>query len=151
MYKVGIVTVSDRCSQGLAEDKSGPKLVETVQKMGSEWLVTLQSIIPDEKDQIQNLLKDWSEKCALILTTGGTGFAPRDVTPEATKEILERETPGLVHAMMSGSLAVTPMAMLSRLTAGIRGKCLIINLPGNTKGAYENFSFVIPALKVMKL
>ena len=79
--------------------------------------------------------------------SGGTGFSPRDVTPEATKSILEREAPGLVHAMMSGSLSVTPMAMLSRLTAGIRAKTLIVNLPGNMKGAAENFKFVIPALK----
>ena len=88
------------------------------------------------------MLIDWSDVKGLnlIVTTGGTGFAPRDVTPEATKEVIERETPGLVHTMMSGSLNVTPMAMLSRMLSGIRGKTLIVNLPGNTKGAVENFS-----------
>ena len=85
---------------------------------------------------------EWSDRkeVNLILTTGGTGFAPRDVTPEATREVIDRETPGLVHAMMSGSLNITPMAMLSRLLCGIRGRTLIVNLPGNTKGAVENFS-----------
>ena len=88
---------------------------------------------------------DWSDnkEVNLIITTGGTGFAPRDVTPEATKEIIDREAHGLVHAMMAGSLNVTPMAMLSRLVCGIRGKTLIVNLPGNTKGAVENFSVSI--------
>ena len=110
--------------------------------LGSDWIVTQRSIIPDEKDQIKDLLTDWSDVKGLnlIVTTGGTGFAPRDVTPEATKEVIERETPGLVQTMMSGSLKVTPMAMLSRLTSGIRGKTLIVNLPGNTKGAVEYFS-----------
>lgn len=147
-YNVGILTVSDRCSQGQAEDKSGPKLAEIVQQeLG--WNVEEQAIVADEKPLIQQKLIQWSdqEKLSLILTTGGTGFAPRDVTPEATKEVLEKEALGLVHAMMSGSLAVTPMAMLSRLTAGIRGQSLIINLPGNTKGAAENFRFALPALK----
>ena len=150
MYKVGVLTVSDRCSQGKAIDKSGPKLVEVVHnELGKDWIVVTQAIVPDEQEKIKEILINWSDKAklALILTTGGTGFAPRDVTPEATKEVLEREALGLVHAMMSGSLAVTPMAMLSRLTAGIRNKTLIINLPGNTKGAVENFQFTIPALK----
>ena len=111
-------------------------------KKGSEWLVTQCAIIPDEKEKIKALLIDWSDnkEVSLIITTGGTGFAPRDVTPEATKEVIDRETPGLVHAMMTGSLHVTPMAMLSRLVCGIRGKTLVVNLPGNTKGAVENFS-----------
>ena len=142
-YLVGVATISDRCSAGHAEDKSGPKLVDFIREaLGSEWVVTQRSIIPDEQDQIKDLLIDWADVkgLTLILTTGGTGFAPRDVTPEATKKVIERETPGLVHAMMSGSLNVTPMAMLSRLTSGIRGKTLIVNLPGNTKGAVENFS-----------
>eukprot|EP00093_Oithona_nana_P010964 10964.XXX_314233_311586_1 [CDS] Oithona nana genome sequencing. len=147
---LGVATISDRCSSGQAEDKSGPKLVDFIREaLGSDWIVTQRSIIPDEKDQIKDLLTDWSDVKGLnlIVTTGGTGFAPRDVTPEATKEVIERETPGLVQTMMSGSLKVTPMAMLSRLTSGIRGKTLIVNLPGNTKGAVENFSFITKALK----
>ena len=114
-YLVGVATISDRCSSGQAEDKSGPKLVDFIREaLGSDWIVTHRSIIPDEKDQIKDLLIDWSDVKGLnlIVTTGGTGFAPRDVTPEATKEVIERETPGLVHTMMSGSLNVTPMAML---------------------------------------
>jgi len=153
-YSVGILTISDRCSRGEAEDKSGPKLVETIKELSNatsnvNWTVTRQAIIPDEKDIIKKTLIELCDdyKLSLILTTGGTGFAPRDVTPEATKEVIEREAPGLVHAMMTGSLKVTPMAMLSRLTCGIRGKSLIVNLPGNTKGAVENFQFIIPALK----
>ena len=142
-YLVGIVTISDRCSQGQATDKSGPKLADFVEEeLSQDWCVTQRAIIPDEKELIKELFIDWSDKKGLnlILSTGGTGFAPRDVTPEATKEVIDREAPGLTHAMMSGSLNITPMAMLSRLVCGIRGKTLIVNLPGNTKGALENFS-----------
>ena len=97
MYKVGVLTISDRCSVGQAEDKSGPKLVEIVHKdLGQDWLVTHKAIVPDEKDQIKSTLIDWSDnaRLALILTTGGTGFAPRDVTPEATNEVIERSALG---------------------------------------------------------
>ncbi|XP_059487710.1 gephyrin isoform X2 [Neocloeon triangulifer] len=141
MITFGVLTVSDRCSAGTAEDKSGPalvKLLDAQQKFQCQVVQT--SIVPDEKSTIEAVLKDWADTLHLdvVLTTGGTGFAPRDVTPEATKAILDIEAPGICIAMLKASLDVTPMAMLSRGVAGVRGKTLIINLPGSPKGALEN-------------
>jgi len=143
----GILTVSDRSSRGERADASGPALVNLVQRNG--WNVTSQGIVPDDVIEIQKILKNWADSGSVdvILTTGGTGFAPRDVTPEATRAVVERLTPGLDEAMRLASLKVTPYAMLSRAVSGIRKRTIIINLPGSPKGASENLQVVIPALE----
>ena len=146
--RVGVLTVSDRSSRGEREDVSGPVLVRTVtETLG--FSVAQYAIVPDEQDRIEATLCDWADglQLDLILTTGGTGFAPRDVTPEATMAVVERPAPGLAEAMRSASLSVTPHAMLSRAVAGIRGRTLIINLPGSPKAARENLDTVAPALR----
>ena len=145
--RIAILTVSDRSSQGVREDLSGPALEKVVIKNG--WRVEEKHIVPDEKLDIQAVLKGWtaSDSIDVILSTGGTGFAPRDITPEATKEIIERETPGLVEAMRAESLKITKNAILSRAVAGIRGSTLIINLPGSPKAAVENFEVIAPVLE----
>ena len=144
--QVGILTISDRSFRGEREDVSGPALLRLVQDTG--WFVTMTAILPDEESAIRERLTAWADNAGLdvILTTGGTGFAPRDVTPEATRAVIERETPGLAEAMRAESLKVTPHAMLSRIVTGIRKKTLIINLPGSPKGAVENLQVVIPVL-----
>jgi molybdopterin adenylyltransferase len=141
-----IITVSDRGARGEREDRSGPEIDGMLRTMGMEIVGRL--IIPDEKDAIRRALLEWSEgeKTDLILTTGGTGVSPRDVTPDATREVLEREIPGMGEAMRRQSSLVTPHAMISRALAGIRGRTLIINLPGSPKGARENLAAVMPAL-----
>ncbi|XP_070569448.1 gephyrin-like isoform X2 [Ptychodera flava] len=149
VVKIGILTVSDRCSRGEAEDKSGPNLAKLVTNEKSLQNTTVtRAIVPDEVDKIQEKLIDWSDnhQFNLVLTTGGTGFAPRDVTPEATKAVIEKECPGMSCAMVMQSMKITPMAMLSRAVCGIRAKTLIVNLPGSTKGAQECFEIVLPAL-----
>ena len=145
--RFAILTVSDRSSRGERPDASGPALVEVVRSQG--WVIVKQEIVPDERDAIQEFLSDWSDsgEVDVILATGGTGFAPRDVTPEATRSVVERLTPGLDEAMRAASLRVTPHAMLSRAISGIRKRTLIINLPGSPKGATENLQVVIPALE----
>lgn len=145
--KVAILTISDKSFQGKREDRSGPALEEIISHNQGE--VTYFKILPDEKELIEKELKYIADNglADLILTTGGTGFSPRDVTPEATKEVIEREAPGLAEVMRAESLKKTPMAMLSRALAGIRKKTLIVNLPGSLKGAVENFEVVLPALK----
>ncbi|XP_061467019.1 gephyrin isoform X8 [Rhineura floridana] len=160
--RVGVLTVSDSCFRNLAEDRSGINLKDLVQDpslLGGT--VSAYKIVPDEIEEIKETLIDWCDEkeLNLILTTGGTGFAPRDVTPEkfptfpfcglqrgATKEVIEREAPGMALAMLMGSLNVTPLGMLSRPVCGIRGKTLIINLPGSKKGSQECFQFILPAL-----
>ena len=144
--RFGILTLSDRSSRGERTDSSGPALTALVQ--GAGWTVVRQSLLPDDEAAIRELLAAWSDSAEIdvILTTGGTGFAPRDVTPEATRAVIEREAPGLAEAMRLASLKVTPHAMLSRIVTGIRGKTLIINLPGSPKGAVENLQVVIPVL-----
>ncbi|KAM4529714.1 gephyrin b isoform 3-T3 [Fundulus diaphanus] len=142
-------TVSDSCFRNLAEDRSGINLKDLVHDpslLGG--MIAAYKIVPDEIDEIKETLVDWCDEkeLNLILTTGGTGFAPRDVTPEATKEVIEREAPGMSLAMLMGSLNVTPLGMLSRPVCGIRGKTLIINLPGSKKGSQECFQFILPAL-----
>jgi molybdenum cofactor synthesis domain-containing protein len=140
------LTVSDRSSRGEREDASGPALKKIVEEQG--WSVMQQSLLPDDEDAIRDLLIAWADTGDLdvVLTTGGTGFAPRDVTPEATRAVIQREAPGLAEAMRATSLKVTPHAMLSRIVTGIRKKTLIINLPGSPKGAVENLQVVIPVL-----
>ncbi|XP_026146242.1 gephyrin-like isoform X8 [Carassius auratus] len=147
--RVGVLTVSDSCFHNHTEDRSGINLKDLVHDpslLGGT--ISAYKIVPDEIDEIKETLIDWCDEkeLNLILTTGGTGFAPRDVTPEATKEVIEREAPGMSLAMLVGSLDVTPLGMLSRPVCGIRGKTLIINLPGSKKGSQECFQFILPAL-----
>jgi gephyrin len=145
--KVGILTISDRGAAGLFEDKSGPVIRDVVtQRLNA--VVDRSAIVPDELELIRGTLLEWVEQhhLDLILTTGGTGFAPRDVTPEATRRVIQKEAPGLIFAMLRDSLAVTPHAMLSRMVAGIRERTLIINLPGNPKAVRENLESILPAL-----
>lgn len=144
--RVGILTVSDRSARGEREDLSGPALRKAANERG--WSVPYQEIVPDELDEIKNKLLEWTEvgDLDLILTTGGTGVAARDVTPEATLGIIHREVPGLEEAMRAGSMEITFHAMLSRAVAGIRNRTLIINLPGSPKGALENLEMVAAAI-----
>src|SRR5262245_53768023 len=144
--RFGILTLSDRSSRGEREDASGLGLVRLIQ--AENWSVTKQAVLPDDESAIRAVLSEWADSGNLdvILTTGGTGFAPRDVTPEATRAVIDREASGLAEAMRATSLKVTPHAMLSRIVTGIRKKTLIINLPGSPKGALENLQVVIPIL-----
>ena len=151
--KTGIITVSDRSSRGERDDLSGPEIKKWCEKMN--FNVVEELIIPDEQDIIKKSLIELSDKgLDLILTTGGTGFAPRDVTPEATRSVIEKEAPGFAEVMRMRSLQITPHAMLSRAVSGIRKSSLIINLPGSPKGARENLEFIekgIPhALKLLR-
>jgi molybdenum cofactor synthesis domain-containing protein len=144
--RFGILTVSDRSARGERPDLSGPALVERVTAQG--WDVVRTAVLPDDLPGLRETLTAWADEGLLdiILTTGGTGFGPRDVTPEATELVIEREAPGLAEAMRFESLKATPHAMLSRALAGIRGNVLIINLPGSQKAAIENFQVVLPVL-----
>lgn len=146
-YKFGILTVSDSCFNDRSkEDTSGAKLQEAVSKFFNSTNID-RDIVPDVYQEITSKLTAWiRNKYDLILTTGGTGFSPKDLTPEATKTVIDRESPGLIYAMLSESLKITPMAMLSRAVAGIKEQTLIINLPGSTKGCLECFSFIQEAL-----
>jgi molybdenum cofactor synthesis domain-containing protein len=144
---VGILTISDRAYAQVYEDRCGPLIAETVRaRLG--WEVAGQGIVPDEREAIRDTLVEWADRTRLdlILTTGGTGFAPRDVTPEATRDVIEREAPGMAEAMRSASLQVTPHAMLSRAVCGIRQQTLIVNLPGSPKAVRENLETILPVL-----
>ena len=144
--RVAILTVSDRSARGERPDASGPALVEMAMQHG--WQVVANGIVADNRSDIEEALVNWCDKgeIDLILTTGGTGFAPRDVTPEATLAIIDRTAPGLAEAMRQQSLAITPHAMLSRAAAWIRGQTLIVNLPGSPKAALENLQVILPVL-----
>jgi molybdenum cofactor synthesis domain-containing protein len=144
--RFGILTLSDRSARGERADASGPALADLIRAQG--WSVVIQSLLPDEQSAIREMLTSWADSGELdvILTTGGTGFAPRDVTPEATRAVIDRDAPGLAEAMRAASLKVTPHAMLSRIVTGIRGKTLIINLPGSPKGALENLQVITEVL-----
>ncbi len=143
---VGVLTVSDRAASGEYQDVSGPLIVEILERK-TKWQVTKQATVSDEIIEIAKYLENWCDTgLDLILTTGGTGFAPRDVTPEATVRVIEKPTPGIVEALRSESLKITKHAMLSRATAGIRGKTLIINLPGSPKAVKENLDLLLPVL-----
>ncbi|MCE5335432.1 MAG: MogA/MoaB family molybdenum cofactor biosynthesis protein [Desulfobacteraceae bacterium] len=144
--KTAIVTVSDRGARGEREDKSGRALHDRLASEGFE--VCFQTVIPDEVDEIGKVLAQLADErnIALILTTGGTGVSPRDVTPEATLSVLDRTIPGMAEAMRAAGLAKTPHAMISRAVAGIRGRSLIVNLPGSPKGAIENLECILAAL-----
>ncbi len=146
--RVGILTISDRAYSGEYEDESGPIIREIVETRLPGGQVHLEAVVPDDFKLIKGGLANWCDNAGmdLILTTGGTGFAPRDVTPEATRAVLEREAPGLAEAMRAASLRVTPHAMLSRAVAGIRGHTLIVNLPGSPKAVMENLDVILPAM-----
>lgn len=146
MISVGILTISDRSFSGEREDLSGPALCQVVTNLG--WEVVITKILPDDREMIMGFLRDqaFSGKVNLLLTTGGTGFAPRDVTPEATLAVLDKRTPGLVEKIRSESARNNPHAILSRAEAGICRECLIINLPGSPGGAVECLSIVSPVL-----
>jgi len=145
--RFGILTLSDRSARGERPDASGPALAEAVAARG--WLVQHTAILPDDLELIRAELISWcdSGRFDVILTTGGTGFAPRDVTPEATRQVIERFTPGLDEAMRAASLQKTPHAMLSRAISGLRGTTLVVNLPGSPRAALENFAVIAPALE----
>ncbi len=147
MISAGIITVSDKGSQGKREDLSGPAIAEMLVGAAIEIKSTI--IIPDEKDEIKNAIVDFSDvkKLDLILTTGGTGVSPRDLTPDATLEVIDKQIPGMAEAMRHQSMLITPHAMISRAVAGIRGKSMILNLPGSPKSVRENLAVVLPALK----
>jgi molybdenum cofactor synthesis domain-containing protein len=144
--RFGILTLSDRSARGERDDASGPALVSLI--LAQNWSVAKEALLADEQSAIRAILSEWADSGELdvILTTGGTGFAPRDVTPEATRAVLDREAPGLAEAMRAASLQITPHAMLSRIVTGIRKKTLIINLPGSPKGAVENLRVVLPVI-----
>ena len=146
MYKAAVITVSDRCARGERVDEGGPRVAEALKSAGYELVKTI--IVPDEQAEIAAALRELADAHAaeLIVTTGGTGFAPRDVTPEATLAVCEKLCPGIPEAMRSASMQITPRAMLSRAQAGIRGGSLIVNLPGSPKGAVENLEAVLPSL-----
>jgi len=146
MFKVAILTISDRGSKGEREDSSGPLIQEMVKDLPAE--VIHYEIIPDDKEIIVKALKKSVDqlKADLILTTGGTGLSPRDVTPDATLEVIEKQVPGFSEAMRAESLRKTPHAMISRAIAGVRSSSLIVNLPGSPKSVRENISVILPAL-----
>ena len=142
MIRAAVITVSDSVVAGTREDRSGAKLRERAESLG--WTVEASELVADEADQIANLLCRWADsgQVSVILTTGGTGVALRDVTPEATRGVLEREIPGMAELMRMEGCKSTPFAVLSRGLAGVRGRCLIVNLPGSPKGAVESLDAI---------
>lgn len=147
MIRTGILTVSDKGAAGEREDESGKAARDVVEAIGAD--VLRQRIVPDEPAAICEVLREWADRDGLdlILTTGGTGFSPRDRTPEATASVLEREAPGISEAMRAEGRRKTPHAILSRGKSGIRGRTLIINLPGSPKAVRESLEAVLPALR----
>jgi molybdopterin adenylyltransferase len=143
LYKVGIITLSDKGAQGLREDTSGALIKELLPE---KFQVVKQTILPDDKEQLRSLLIDWCLVCDLLLTTGGTGLGVRDITPEVTLSIADKEVPGITEGMRLFNLQKTPFAMLSRAVCVQRGKTLIINLPGSSTGVSENLTYVLPIL-----
>ena len=146
MFTIGILTISDKGARGQRYDESGQIIRDIFSDLGSD--IASYEIVPDEMDIIRQKLAEWADnkETDVIITTGGTGLGERDVTPEATIAVVDRVVPGLAEAMRSASLSKTPMAMLSRATAGVRGKCLIINLPGSPKAVRECLEVVLPAI-----
>lgn len=146
MFHAAVLTVSDRCFRGERTDLGGPLVKQLLQEAG--YTVTHSAIVPDEQPDIEAALRDISDsgQVQLLVTTGGTGFSPRDVTPEATLAVCQRMAPGIPEAMRLASLQITPRAMLSRAQAGIRGGTLIINLPGSPKAVKENLEAVLPTV-----
>ncbi|MBA2288253.1 MAG: MogA/MoaB family molybdenum cofactor biosynthesis protein [Ktedonobacteraceae bacterium] len=147
MITIGVLTISDSSAQGARQDTSGETIRALVAHLPGA-VVSAGAIVPDEREQIEAILRDWSDdkRLHLVLTTGGTGLAPRDVTPEATRAVIEREAPGIAEAMRAASLQHTPFGMLSRGVAGTRGRTLIINLPGSPKAVKECLECILPVL-----
>jgi len=145
-WRVGVLTLSDRGARGEREDLSGPAVREAL--VPGPYRVKRHDVIPDDRGRIASTLIAWADsgEIDLILTTGGTGVAPRDVAPEATRDVIDREVPGMAEAMRWASLQKTPHAMISRAVVGVRGKVLIVNLPGSPKAARENLEVLLPAL-----
>ena len=146
-FPTGVLTISDKGSRGKRVDESGKTAVNLLQ--GAGFSVVQTKIIPDDREQIARTLIEWADKdcLALVVTSGGTGLSPSDVTPQAMKEVIDFEVPGMAEAMRAESLKKTPHAMISRAMAGVRKRCLIINLPGSPGGVRDNLSVVLPALK----
>lgn len=146
MIRAAVITISDKGSRGEREDLSGPEILSLLRTIGAEVVHT--AIVPDEVDRIAEILCACADemRCDLILTTGGTGVSPRDLTPDATLSVIDKEIPGMAEAMRAESMKKTPHAMISRAVVGIRGQTLIANLPGSPKGARENLSVILPAL-----
>ena len=145
-YTAAVITVSDRAAAGVYQDKSAPAVCALLSEEG--YAIAAVRIVPDEKDIISEaILAECKNGVSLIVTSGGTGFSPRDVTPEATKAVIQREAPGIAEYMRQKSMEITPRGMLSRGVAGICGRSLIINLPGSPKGASENLGFILPHLR----
>jgi molybdenum cofactor synthesis domain-containing protein len=145
--KAGVLTVSDKGSQGRRKDESGEIIVRILEEQG--FKVLKKEIVPDERQQIAEKLLRWvdRDKLSLIVTTGGTGLSPTDLTPQATADVIDYEVPGMAEAMRTASLKKTPHAMISRAKVGVRGGCLIINLPGSPGGVKDNLSVLLPALE----
>jgi molybdopterin adenylyltransferase len=141
-----VITVSDACARGERQDASGEKLVELLMELGAQ--IVSREVVSDDLSPLTELLKQQSERAEvnLLITTGGTGFGPRDNTPEATKQVIEREAPGLSEAMRAESLKLTPMGMISRGVCGVHSGCLIVNLPGSPKAVVESFAVIKPVL-----
>lgn len=146
MIKAGVLTISDKGFEGKRKDESGPLVAEILTKAG--YIVAKQSIVPDDCEKIVECLITWVDKenLSLIVTTGGTGVSPTDITPEAMLKVIKYQIPGMAEAMRAASLTKTPHAMLSRAMVGVRGDSLIINLPGSPGGAKENLAVILPAL-----
>jgi len=147
MFRLGILTISDKASRGERQDMSGPAIRESLSFLGDSYIAKYE-VVPDEKDVIAGKLAEWADEGSvdIILTTGGTGLSERDVTPEATMSILDKVVPGFAEAMRAKTFNMTPMAMLSRAVVGIRGKCLIINLPGSPVAVRECLGVVLPVV-----
>jgi molybdenum cofactor synthesis domain-containing protein len=152
-FTAGVLTISDKGSQGKREDLSGDSAVRMLESEGFD--ITRRKIVPDDRRQIADAIVEWvdRDRLALIVTTGGTGLSPTDVTPQAMQEVIDFPVPGMAEAMRAASLRKTPHAMISRAMAGVRRTCLIINLPGSPSGVEENLAVVLPALEhaLMKL
>jgi molybdopterin adenylyltransferase len=144
--RVGVLTVSDRCSRGEREDLSGPAVKDAL--AGEQFVIALEAVVPDDKRAIADTLRRWCDEygCDVVLTTGGTGLGPRDVTPEATQKVLDRDAPGLSRFLLSEGLKQTPFAALARGVAGVRGATLIVNLPGSPSGARDGAASLAPLL-----
>lgn len=144
--RAGVLTISDKGSRGQRADDSGAVVAGMLEAQG--YCVTQRAVVPDQKDTIVETLVRWADReaLALIVTTGGTGLSPTDLTPQAMEEVIDYPVPGMAEAMRAASLRVTPHAMISRAMAGVRGRTLILNLPGSPRGARENLQVVLPAL-----
>jgi molybdopterin adenylyltransferase len=142
--RVAVLTVSDRVSAGTRDDAGGTALCELLEQVGAT--LVSRAVVPDEREPIAAALRALAADADVVLTTGGTGLGPRDVTPEATRTVLDREAPGIAEALRHASLAITPFAMLSRATAGLVGRVVVVNLPGNPKAVREDWAVLAPVL-----